>query len=86
MNFSKLDDFMNGMVERGYPSCELAIAKDGEIVYRTSVGYSNAAKTRPAGKDDLYWMFSCSKVITCIAGLRLLEEGKISLDDRVSKY
>ena len=86
MNFSKLDDFMNGMVDRGYPSCELAIAKDGEVIYRTSVGYSDAAKTRPAGNSDLYWMFSCSKVITCIAGLRLLEEGKISLDDPVSKY
>ena len=86
MNFSKLDDFMKGMVDRGYPSCELAIAKDGEIVYRTSVGYSDAAKTRPAGNGELYWMFSCSKVITCIAGLRLLEAGKISLDDPVSKY
>ena len=86
MNFAKLDEFMSGMVGRGYPSSELAIAKDGEIVYRTSVGYSDAAKTRPAGNQDLYWMFSCSKVITCIAGLRLLEEGKISLDDPVSKY
>ena len=86
MNFSKLDDFMNRMVERGYPSCELAVTKDGEVVYRRSVGYSDAAKTRPAGNQDIYWLFSCSKVITCIAGLRLIEEGKISLDDPVSKY
>lgn len=86
MNFSRLDDFMDGMVKRGYPFCELAIAKDGEVVYRTSVGDSNAKEARALGKRDLYWMFSCSKVITCIAGLRLLEEGKISLDDPVSKY
>ena len=86
MNFSKLDDFMNRMVARGYPSCELAVTKDGEVVYRRSVGYSDAAKTRPAGNQDVYWLFSCSKVITCIAGLRLIEEGKISLDDSVSKY
>ena len=74
------------MVKRGYPSCELAVTKDGETVYRTSVGYSDAAGTRPAGNTDLYWIFSCSKIITCIAGLRLLEEAKISLDDPVSKY
>ena len=86
MNFAKLDAFMNEMVRRGYPSSELAITKDGKTVYRTSVGYSDAAKTRPAGNTDIYWMFSCSKIVTCLAGLRLIEEGKISLDDPVSKY
>ena len=86
MNFSKLDAFMKDMEKRGYPSCELAITKDGETVYRTSVGYSDAAKTRPASGNDLYWIFSCTKVITCLAALRLLEEGKISLDDPVDKY
>lgn len=86
MNFSKLDNFMQGMVKRGYPSCELAVTKNGDTVYRTSVGYSDVAKTRPASSNDLYWIFSCSKVITCLAGLRLLEEGKIAIDDPVAKY
>lgn len=86
MNFSKLDAFMKQMPKRGYPGCELAVAKDGEVVYRTSVGFSDAAKTKPASKDDLYWIFSATKVITCIAAMRLVEEGKIALDDPVSKY
>ena len=71
---------------RGYPGCELAVAKDGEVVYRTSVGFADAEKTKHASKDDLYWIFSATKVITCIAAMRLVEEGKISLDDPVSKY
>ncbi len=86
MNFSKLDAFMKDMEKRGYPSCELAITKGGKTIYRTSVGYSDAEKTRPASNNDLYWMFSCTKVVTCIAALRVLEEGKISLDDPVGKY
>ena len=86
MNFSKLDAFMKTMPERGIPGCELAVAKDGEIVYRTSVGFADAAKTKPASKNDLYWIFSATKVITCIAAMRLVEEGKIALDDPVSKY
>ena len=86
MNFSKLDAFMKTMPERGIPGCELAVAKDGEIVYRTSVGFADAAKTKPASKNDLYWIYSATKVITCIAAMRLVEEGKISLDDPVSKY
>ncbi|MBQ9761166.1 MAG: beta-lactamase family protein [Clostridia bacterium] len=86
MNFKKLDDFMQKMPERGYPGCELAVAKDGEIVYRTGVGYADAAKTRPVSHRDLYWIFSATKVITCIAAMRLVEEGKLSLDDPVYKY
>lgn len=86
MNFSKLETFVKDMEKRGYPSCELAVTKDGKTVYRTSVGYSDAQRTRPASNNDLYWMFSCTKVVTCICGLRVLEEGKISLDDPVGKY
>lgn len=86
MNFEKLDAFMKEMPSRGYPACELAITKDGETVYRTSVGYADAKKTRPASPSDLYWIFSTTKVITCIAAMRLVEEGKLSLSDPVSKY
>ena len=35
---------------------------------------------------DIYWIFSATKVITCIAAMRLVEEGRLNLDDPVSKY
>jgi CubicO group peptidase (beta-lactamase class C family) len=37
------------------------------------------------GKERLY-MYSCSKVITAVAALRLVEEGKLSLEDKACKY
>lgn len=86
MNFAKLDAFMNGMPDRGFPGCELAVTVDGKTVYHRCVGYSDVEKTRPANENDLYWIFSCTKVITCLAAMRLLEEGKLSLTDPVSKY
>ena len=86
MNFSKLDAFMNDMPQRGYQGCELSVSKDGEIVYRRSVGYADTQKTRPSSPSDIYWIFSASKVITCIAAMKLVEQGVISLDDPVSKY
>lgn len=86
MNFSKLDSLMNKMPILGYPSCEIVISRDGKTIYQNSIGYADADKTRPASPNDLYWLFSCTKVITCIAALRLLESGDISLDDPVSKY
>lgn len=86
MNFSKLDKFMDEMTLRGVPGCELAVSLNRETVYRKSVGFADAAKTRPMSNNDISWIFSCTKVITCVAAMRLVEEGKISLDDPVSKY
>ena len=86
MNFSKLDSFMKQMPIFGYPSCEIVVSKDGKTIYNSAIGFADANKTRPASADDIYWLFSCTKVITCIAALRLLENGDISLDDPVAKY
>lgn len=84
MNFSKLDRFMEEMPGRGYPKCELVIAKDGEVVYRKTVVSPSAADE--SADKDIYWIFSTSKVITCLAAMRLVEQGLIKLDDPVSKY
>ncbi len=86
MNFSKLDTFMVQMPERGIPAAELAVTKDGKTVYHTCVGYSDAEKTKPTDKNDLCWIFSSTKVITCLAAMRLVEEGRLHLDDPVAKY
>ncbi len=86
MNFKKLDDFLEDMPSRGFPSCEIAVSIDGSEVYHRAVGFADAAKTRPASDKDLYWIYSTTKVITCIAAMRLVEEGRLFLDDPVSKY
>lgn len=86
MNFSNLDKYMDDMSLRGVPGCELAVTLDGKTVYRKSVGFADNNKTRPISPSDISWIFSCSKVITCIAAMQLVEQGKIALDDPVSKY
>ena len=86
MNFKNLDAFMEQMPERGIPSCELAITRNGETVYRKCVGFSDIEQTVPTSENDVYWIFSATKVITCIAAMQLIERGVIALDDAVSKY
>ncbi len=86
MNFEKLDAYLQKIPSFGIPACEVAVSKDGAIVYRNGVGYSDVAKTKPVSNRDIYWIFSATKVITCIAAMRLVEEGRLKLDDPVSKY
>lgn len=86
MDFKALDAFIKEMSARGVPACELAVTLEGKTVYHEVVGYANVAEKRPAARGDLRWLFSCTKVMTCIAAMRLVEEGKIAISDPVSRY
>ena len=79
MDFSKVKEFIDTMEKRGIPTCELIVTKDGKEVFNHRVGFSDNSK-------DLYWLYSTSKLITCTCAMRLIEEGKMSLSDPVSKY
>jgi len=86
MDFTKLDKFIDDMPKRGIPAFDLAVSYKGETVYRHSSGYSDEAMTKPTSENDIYWIFSNTKVLTCICAMRLVEEGKIALDDKLAKY
>ena len=86
MDFSRLNRYMEQMPQRGFPACELSVCRGGEQVFRSCVGFSDAARTRPVTRKDLYWLFSASKVITCLAAMQLVESGRIALSDPVAKY
>ena len=86
MNKKPIDEYLDSLHLAGIPSCELIITHKGAPVYHKCAGYSNEEKTRPTSEKDIYWLFSATKVITCIAAMRLVERGIISLDDPVSKY
>lgn len=86
MDFTKLDKLIDSLPACGIPMCDLAVTYKGELVYRHSSGYSDAELTKPTSADDIYWIYSNTKITTCIAAMRLIEEGKMSLDDRLSKY
>lgn len=86
MDFSKLDKYMDTLPACGIPACDLAVTYRGKTVYRRGVGFSDVSKTKPVSEDDLYYVFSISKITTCVAAMRLVEAGQIGLDDPVSKY
>ncbi|MBR2018886.1 MAG: beta-lactamase family protein [Clostridia bacterium] len=86
MNFSKVDDYLEQLPNYGFPACELAVTHKGSLVYRRAVGFADIEKTRPTSENDLYYVFSVTKTTTCICAMRLVEEGKLGLDDPVSKY
>ena len=65
------------------PGAALAIAKDGRLVLAKGYGLANVESQEPAAPDTLFRIASISKPITAIAVLQLVEEGLLTLDDRV---
>lgn len=66
------------------PMADILIARDGEPVYRATLGQARADGT-PLRHDAIYRIASMTKPITSIAFMQLVEEGKVALDEPVSR-
>jgi CubicO group peptidase (beta-lactamase class C family) len=83
----KLDEKISSTLKlAGAPSVSVAVVKDGKLVYAKAFGTADLAAGRPANLQTRYAVGSISKQFTAAALLMLEEQGKLSLDDRVSKY
>ena len=75
MNFDKLEHFLYSLnSEYGVPACEIRVPLNHKIVYNKKIG---------GGDKKIY---STTKQITCVGALRLMEEGKMSLDDTLETF
>ena len=75
----------SSLASTGVPSASVAIVRGGEIVFAKA--YGKQSETRPVASADLpYQIASVSKQFTAAAMLLLEDEGKLNLDDKVSKY
>jgi D-alanyl-D-alanine carboxypeptidase len=72
--------------QTGVPSASVAIAVNGKLAYAQAFGLANVSPAKPASASMAYPIGSISKQFTATALLLLQQQGKLSLDDKVSKY
>jgi CubicO group peptidase (beta-lactamase class C family) len=68
------------------PGLSIAVVRGGEVVYARGFGFRDVERGLAATPRTVYGIGSVTKSFTAIAVLKLVEEGKLSLDDEVSKY
>jgi D-alanyl-D-alanine carboxypeptidase len=76
----------NTLAKSGVPSASVAIVKGGQIIYLKAYGDARLEPKTPATPGMRYSIGSISKQFTAAAILLLQEQGKLSLDDKVSKF
>ncbi|MGH9857622.1 MAG: serine hydrolase domain-containing protein, partial [Acidobacteriota bacterium] len=82
-----LDDFVKKEMEkRKIPGLSIAVMKDGKIIKAQGYGFSNLEHQVPAKPETIYQSGSVGKQFTATAVMMLVEEGKINLDDPITKY
>ena len=84
---SSIDDTAQQVLKTtGVPSASVAVVQDGKIAYVQAYGSARLDPQTDATPAMRYSIGSISKQFTAAAILMLAEEGKLSLDDPVSKY
>src|SRR4051812_49029962 len=70
----------------GEPSVSIAVAVDGKLAYAKAFGNAQLNPKLPATAQMRYKIGSVSKQFVAAAVLLLVEDGKLSLDDKVAKF
>lgn len=85
---ARLDEMvLQGISRRAMPGGQLLIAKAGKIIYEKSFGYHTYGHTEEVSNSDVYDLASLTKAVgTTLAVMRLQDQGKINLSDRLKSY
>jgi D-alanyl-D-alanine carboxypeptidase len=87
MNKAELEKYLNRLVASGNPpGLSVVVVRDGEVAYNNAFGFSDGPRKVKATPDTVYHWWSMTKIPTAIAILQLQEQGKLDLDDVVTKH
>jgi CubicO group peptidase (beta-lactamase class C family) len=83
----EVDRYVRGVLqERHIPGAAVAVIKNGRIVRAEGYGLASVEFNIPANRETVFEIGSISKQMTAAAVLLLVEEGKINVDEKISKY
>jgi CubicO group peptidase (beta-lactamase class C family) len=83
----RIRDYMRNEVSTGkIPGAVLLIQQHGQPVLLESFGMRDVESKTPMTSDTIFRLYSMAKPITSVAAMMLVDDGKLSLDDPLSKY
>src|SRR5258708_903945 len=85
LELRQLDQSAKELIKRwNIPGASIAVCKDGKLVYARGFGFADLDDKTPVVPDQsLFRIASLSKPITAAAVLKLVDDGKLKLDDTV---
>jgi CubicO group peptidase (beta-lactamase class C family) len=83
----KVDDYVKAEMQRQHiPGTSIAVLKDGKIIKAEGYGLANVELNVSARPETVYKIGSVSKQLIATGILLLMQDGKLSLDDKISQF
>ena len=84
---TKVDEYVRSeMQAQQIPGVALAVVKDGKVVLARGYGLANVEHQVPVKPETIFQSGSTGKQFTATAVMMLVEEGKLSLEDKITKH
>lgn len=81
-----IDSIMTRYSEAGFFNGNVLVARNNKVIYSASFGFSDASKTNKLTPAYLFNIGSITKEFSAVALMQLQEQGKLKLDDKISKF
>jgi CubicO group peptidase (beta-lactamase class C family) len=85
-NPEKLDEYFNTLEKNNKFMGSVAIAKEGKLIYKKSIGFGKVKEKSSLNENSKFRIGSISKTLTATLVMMAIEQGKLSLDDKLSKF
>jgi CubicO group peptidase (beta-lactamase class C family) len=82
-----IDDYVTADIAKGLvPGATITVVRHGKVAYRRAWGERDPTNRAPMTEDAIFRIYSMSKPITTVAAMMLVEEGRLGLQESVTKY
>lgn len=85
-NLKQLDSLLNKAYNLGVFKGTLLVAEKGKVIYQRTIGWADASEQTKLTADYRLHIGSIAKEFNAVSIMMLKEQGKLSLDDKISKY
>jgi CubicO group peptidase (beta-lactamase class C family) len=81
----RIDQFLVRVADSGFNGSVL-VARDARVILQKEYGWADQQKTQPVTRSTPFWIASISKQFAAAAILKLVEQGKVSLEDSITRF
>src|SRR3954451_10145657 len=83
----RIDEYFRDQIAQAkIPGAILLIQQHGKPIYKKFFGVRDVVTKAPMTDDTIFRLYSMTKPITSVAAMMLIDQGRLGLDDPVSKY
>ncbi|MCY0968235.1 serine hydrolase [Chryseobacterium wangxinyae] len=85
--FKLIDNYVKEAIKANQiPGLAVGVIKDGKIIFEQYYGVENLEDLKKVSPSSMFRIYSTSKLMTNVGIFQLIEQGKLSLEDNISKY